>query len=492
VTGFRGPSFLPNEIRRRRSGTVAARIRTVRPRKAGRRTAHAAHPESSGKLQIRRERLPAVAAPASGRRERAPRRSTGAGHFISGTPSSPGWRKGTRRSRPPRSRRRAPRRAGRRRNFPARRQSRRPCASPSPSREDEHLVLPRVGVERGVAARATSKCRRVKFGPDVVAHQDTDRDASSARLRDQLPSMSFQLPRAIQHLPASVKLPCHFISRRFQRTHKPRYDARFLHRSILTTCTSRMPAKNAVSSHSSPRGDLVDLADDPRLPLTRSATCSASVGRAITCPRTRRRSPWDPPGLEDPNSRRRISPRRSGRGEQLLLPRVHGVVPIASRHFTPRAPPPAVPASGRSASFCPPVFPVAGVPHQREARSGAPSLCSNPAARLSSVEELLLADVVHHRALFHRLRRLPGAGEAAVAVIFPEHLLRLGYARGSPEDVVRPDRLPLESFPFFAAVAGAAFVAAAAAFGGEGRSPRSVRTPCSRGPRCAAGTPSAA
>jgi len=96
-------------------------------------------------------------------------------------------------------------------------------------------------------------------------------------------------------------------------------------------------------------------------------------------------------------------------------------------------------------------------------------LCSEPRGAVELREELLLADVVHHRALFHRLRRLPGAGEAAVAVIFPEHLLRLGVRpEDLPEDVVRPDRLPLESFPFFAAVAGAAFVAAAAAFGGEG------------------------
>src|SRR3990170_3275870 len=213
-----------------------------------------------------------------------------------------------------------------------------------------------------------------------------------------------------------------------------------------------MSVKNAFSSAFIPSGGISSiLRTTHACPLMRSATCSASVGRAITlsanaptffvgtAPRawTRRNSP----AQNFPSSFRK-------RVNSSFFSMSVAWSAIASRHFTP--------ARSASSNSCilstsviaPSVFSSAGVPHQREARSGAASTCSKPRGLVELREELLCAYIMHHRALLHRLRRLARAGEAAVPVIFPEHLLRLGVRREDlPEDVVRPDRPPPGELP---------------------------------------------
>src|SRR5512141_1982187 len=203
-----------------------------------------------------------------------------------------------------------------------------------------------------------------------------------------------------------------------------------------------MSAKNAFSSAViSPGGISSILRTTHPCPLTRSATCSASVGRAITLSANapmflvgtapRAWSSRNIPAQNFPSSFRK-------RVNSSFFPMSAAWSAITSRHFTP--------ARSASSSSCIRSIRVIVAPFLPRAfrRCGGQALGSEPRGAVELREELLFANVVHHRALFHRLCRLPGAGEAAVSIIFPENLLRLGVRREDlAEDMVRADRLPL-------------------------------------------------
>src|SRR5659263_67902 len=194
-----------------------------------------------------------------------------------------------------------------------------------------------------------------------------------------------------------------------------------------------MSVKNAFSPAFISAGEISSILRTTHpCPLMRSAICSASVGRAITLSAN---APTffvgtAPRAWSSPNSPAQNFPSSFRKRENSSFFSMSTAwSAITSRHFTP--------ARSASSSSC--ILSISVI---------SPSLGSEPRGAVELREELFFAHVVHHRALLHRLRCLPGAGKAAVAVIFPEHLLRLGVCREDlPEDVVRPDRLPLGELP---------------------------------------------
>src|SRR5512140_3224374 len=215
-----------------------------------------------------------------------------------------------------------------------------------------------------------------------------------------------------------------------------------------------MSVKNAFSPAFISAGEISSILRTTHpCPLMRSAICSASVGRAITLSAN---APMffvgtAPRAWSSPNSPAQNFPSSFRKRENSsFFPMSDAWSAMTSRHFTP--------ARSASSSSC--IRSISVIAVSLPPLGWGDTLCLNRGSRdrvsspsgclVEFSEQLPLAHVVHHRALFHGFRRLPGTGKAAVAVIFPEHLLGLGVRpENLSEDVVRPDRLPAGEGPRF-------------------------------------------